>query len=204
MALDRESSEYAEYRAVRAAQRGDRWSAEAQRLYDRADTMRSKSWRTRVLREAERADRLARRARTEASNWQAEAVVREAEELADRGGVGLPDEYDDDVADEFFLTLEYEADSGRGSDVDIQLHVRRVDGAPMTAREAQHAFSVIRSQGAHEPPPGYEFAGIDWRRPHKASSRWTTGRNVDVAVRDFFSVLLLAPSNAYRFGGLKS
>lgn len=207
---DKSTVQYAEQRAAQATARARRHAAAAQRAEDAADAAQSKGWRTRRLREAERALRLMRKAVSEAKSWQAKAQTRRAGKAATskrraprRAPSVSPDEEDFDTADEFIMAVNYrEQSTPQASHVDIQMHVRREDGRKMTAQEARGVFAELRDTGVQTVPAGYEVAAVDWKRGR--ATRWRTG-NVDEALGNFYSILLTVDPNKYdfRLGGLK-
>lgn len=62
--------------------------------------------------------------------------------------------------------------SRRGSAVNVNLRIRRVDGREFGLRAAQRVMDHVRQ--TQETPDGYEVAGVDWNRP-QWGTRWRSG-----------------------------
>lgn len=67
-------------------------------------------------------------------------------------------------ADEWQFGLTYEASRGRSHDVDLNIDIRRVDGALITEREAREALAVRIDTGSF--PDIYEVALVEYRSPN--------------------------------------
>lgn len=120
---------------------------------------------------------------------------------------GASADVDETMAPEWELGVEYLSASGPGSNVDINVRVRRTDGRPMGFNEAANVLSSFRAnlaRGADNPvPSGYKFAGINWRSPNKGSRRWKSGGKRDL---ETFSTLLsesAAKPQAWRLGAVE-
>lgn len=107
------------------------------------------------------------------------------------------EEYDeplDDIAEEFEIGVEYFAAGGRASNVDINIRIRREDGGMMRASEARDVMAAMMTRfnrGEDDPTPrGYYVAGVDWKRPGKASRGWKHGDADDL--ENFKNVLYIA------------
>lgn len=183
------SSAYAFHRLRLAGARQTRHLAEYTRLQDRMDTMRSKSWRTRVRREADRVARRLDRANADYSRWTVEYRRRQARERQEQEAKQrekpkqlpepvLPDDAGDYAA-EWEIGLDYQASGGDGSNVDINIRIQRMDGREFSMAEAQAALSTLRdniNRGLSDPSPsGYQIASIDWRSPDRSSRGWKHG-----------------------------
>ncbi len=77
-------------------------------------------------------------------------------------------------AREWEVGFEYKPQqrSRRGSAVNVNLRIRRVDGREFGLRSAQRVMDHVRQ--AQETPDGYEVAGVDWNRP-QWGTRWRSG-----------------------------
>jgi hypothetical protein len=82
----------------------------------------------------------------------------------------------DDFAGEWEIGVDYDAAAGRGSDVDINIRLSRVDGMLFSSTEAAQALAEFRTRvqnGDRNPiPPGYRMAAINWRRPRGGTGGW--------------------------------
>ena len=189
---DDASVRYALHRKRLAERRLDRWNRQAQALEDRRDATKSKGWRTRLTRELDRADAAYRRAAADTRHWNTEIRQRlerdraaeQAQRLAERqlretraAEPVAPD--DEDMSVEWEVGVDYESDGGAGSNVDINIRLRRTDGRQFGFAEATRAMSALRqnvSLGRSDPaPPGYEIAGIAWQNPDRSSRGWRRG-----------------------------
>lgn len=72
--------------------------------------------------------------------------------------------------------------SRRGSAVNVNLRIRRVDGREFGLRAAQGVMDYVRQH--QETPSGYEVAGVDWNRP-QWGTRWRSGHVDDM--ENFFA-----------------
>lgn len=88
----------------------------------------------------------------------------------------------------------------RGSDVDVNLRIRRVDGRAFGVVAARRVLAHVRR--TQETPDHYMVAGVDWKRPH-AGSGWRHG---DVSDLDNFWAPMYSrdrDTSAWRFGAVK-
>ena len=204
---------YALRRLNMASARVQRWDEQAQRLEDRRDAMRSKAWRTRLTNELARVESLFRRAVTNVNRWRVEvrrrreAEVQAAAAQRQKERIAPPpsDELDEDVADEWELGVDYAATSGAGSNVDINIRLRRTDGHSFGLAEATRAMSSFRrnlSLGHGDPAPaGYEVAGVSWRNPERSSRGWRSGEWTDLG--GLWNVLYVASDEGvWRLGSV--
>lgn len=182
----RDSAAYAEYRLGLAEARGRQASRDVERAYDKADLAQSKGWRTRWLREAARAEARLRRAERDIGRWQEELEEREEPEAA-----------------EYVLALDYEADAGFSSDVDIQIHIRREDRALMRESEARKVLGALHDSGGGSIPDGYEVAAIDWRNPHKRTDFVSRRTGIEGHLANFSAIIQVSDPKDWRYGGLK-
>lgn len=94
-----------------------------------------------------------------------------------------PEDFDTDAI-EWEFGVEYLAAGGPGSNVDVNIRLKRTDGLPFGAAEALDVMAALRvnfSNGLDNPVPrGYRFAGINWRSPNKGSRRWKSGDREDL------------------------
>lgn len=187
---DNGSVAYALHRLRLAESRLQRWSDAAQSLEDRRDATKSKGWRTRLARELLRADRAYRRAVVSVREWRAEVRLRTERDrtLATKlreeprrvmsPAAGVTDE-GEDVSNEWEIGVDYDAASGAGSDVDVNIRLRRTDGRQFGFAEATRALSALRhniSLGMADPTPtGYQLADISWHNPNRAAKTWRHG-----------------------------
>lgn len=214
MARDKRTAAYAEHRAALALGRARDYGAQARYYEERAASARSKSWRTRWGNYAAAARRGERRAVAELRRWRQEAMERQAREQAMQEAARRrrqrrqakrrrreEEEEEGPSATEFVVAVDYEADAGASSDVDLQWHLRREDGAPMREREARAAFAAFVRH--RDVPDGYQVAAVDWKRPRATGWRGAREPAADAPFTNFFPILTLADEAAFRFGGLK-
>lgn len=91
----------------------------------------------------------------------------------------------EDVSDEWEIGFEYRG-ADKGSNVDVNVRIARMDGALFGATEAANVLSRFRHNMAHEAdvnpvPAGYRLAYIDWRRPRWRSDTFQSGDDDDLA-----------------------
>jgi hypothetical protein len=109
-------------------------------------------------------------------------------------------------AREWEVGFEYkpQARSKRGSAVNVNLRIRRVDGREFGLRAAQRVMDHVRQ--TQETPDQYEVAGVDWNRP-QWGTRWRSGDVGDM--ENFFAPMYSQTRNkaawkvAARFGAIK-
>ncbi len=94
--------------------------------------------------------------------------------------------------------------SKRGSAVNVNLRIRRVDGREFGLRAAQGVMAHVREY--QETPDAYEVAGVDWNRP-QWGTRWRSGDVGDM--ENFFAPMYSQRRNARawkvaaRYGAIK-
>jgi hypothetical protein len=179
--LGRGTSLYAGYRADLAYDRLIFWQREAERLEDHADTLRSKAARTRGLREAEKARKLADRAAIEFQQWQQRAETlakREEEEARRRRRKKKPPKKKPPKKRkkkeppkepprrlyEYLLKVTYEPgrrQQARAHAVWWDVRFRKLDGGRATEAELSYA---IRQMHMGNIPNGWEVLSIAWDR----------------------------------------
>lgn len=181
----RDSAAYADHRLELAQRRARAAARDVERLFDKADFAQSKSWRTRWLREAARAEAKLARAERDIVTWQQTLEDREEPE-----------------ASEYVLALDYEAEA-RSSDVDIQVHVRRMDHAPMRESEARKVLAALHDSAGESIPAGYRVAAIDWRNPNKRTDFIHRTTELRAHLANFAAIIQTSHPNDWRIGGLK-
>ena len=112
---------------------------------------------------------------------------------------------DDLMADEWEIGVDYHPVGGPpSSHVDINIRIRRTDGAAMGFKQAQRTMEELRENirlGRDQPVPrGYMVAGVDWKRPYHAFD-FTEGSPLEFEV--FRDVLYIAADTSpWRLGGV--
>jgi hypothetical protein len=141
-------------------------------------------WKRRRQREAVARREAKRRSDAARRGWETRRETRRRERESkeappkrrppiDDGGVV------DDGAFEWEIGFEYRA-GDRNQYVDVNVRIRREDGAKMGKREAQRVFERIRdelSPGSDPIPSGYLMSYIDWRRPKWSAETWRGGES---------------------------
>ena len=175
------TSLYAAYRADLAYQRMEDWRLEAIRLEDRADMARSKSVRTRLKREAERAYKNADRAAQDFVRWQEEAerlIAREEKRRRPRTKKEEPPPKR--KVYEYILKVNYRPGRKRQErhhHVWWDVRFRKVDGSRATEREVAYA---VRRLHLGDVPPGWEVVTIAWDRGTRPSNDAEPSRTGDL------------------------
>ncbi len=186
-----------------AQQRWEHWTLEAQRAEDRADSRRSKAWRTRDLREAARADGLAARASADVEKWteiaarllereerearrQRPARKTSAKKKAAKKGAPKRKRVAKKVPPpkpakryEYILKVSYEAGrkrSDKAHHVWWDVRFRKADGSRATESELEYA---VRRIHVGEIPRGWEVLSIAWDRGKRSSDYETPSREAD-------------------------
>lgn len=172
MAQDRGTSLYAAYRAELAYQRLEFWRTEAQRSEDHADTLRSKSARSKWLKKADQESRNADRAAKEFMKWQAEAerlIGAEEKRVRRRRRRKPPISPPPPKRYEYILKVSYETGrkrSDRAHHVWWDVRFRKLDGSRATERELEYA---VRRIHMGEIPRGWNVVSIAWDRGRRPS-----------------------------------
>lgn len=120
---------------------------------------------------------------------------------------GASEDVSEDESDEWEIGVDYngEGSGGRSHDVDINVRIRRADGATFGFHEALAVMGQLRanlSAGAANPiPPGYRMAAINWRRPGRGSVSWGDAGDLDA----FHNVLYVVSDDesAWRLGSVE-
>ncbi len=111
---------------------------------------------------------------------------------------------EEDAQAEWQFGLEYEA-RHRGSNVDLNVNIRRRDGRKMTRTEAVDAFQEYLRY--REAPAGYEVASIVYRSPESKRAAARTFGSRGHAVEDlqlsFDSVIANTDLADWRVGGIE-
>ena len=199
--IPRGTSLYAAYRADLAYQRVVDWQAEAQRLEDHADTLRSKSARTRARNQAAKAARNADRAATEFLKWQAEAeklIAKEEKRRKRRKRVPPPAK-----RYEYILKVSYETGrkrSDRAHHVWWDVRFRKLDGSRATEQEIAYA---VRRIHMGEIPNGWEVTSIAWDRGRRPDNL-TEPERVATSQRDLLSAMGQLGATMDNRGGVRA
>jgi hypothetical protein len=168
-----------------ALDRLSHWNAVGQAWEDRADSRRSKSWRTRDLREAARAYALADRAANDAAKWaQVAADLIEKEERDEqrrerrRKKKIPPGPPKPAKRYEYILKVSYEAgrrkgDRAKNHHVWWDVRFRKLDGSRATESELEYA---VRRLHVGEVPRGWDVVSIAWDRGKRGSWADTPSR----------------------------
>lgn len=118
---------------------------------------------------------------------------------------GASEDIIEDVSDEWEIGVDYNGEAGGGHDVDINVRLRRADGAAFGFTEAAAAMAHFRanlSHGVSNPiPAGYRMAAINWKRPERGSMKWGDAGDLDT----FNNVLYVASDDdtAWRLGSVE-
>lgn len=121
----------------------------------------------------------------------------------------------EDVSDEWEIGFEYRG-ADKGSNVDVNIRIARLDGNAFGAAEAGRVLSQFRHNLAHEKgtnpvPAGYNLAYIDWRRPRWRSDAFQSGDADDLTgfhspmytESDNDAAWSILPADSVRFGSVK-
>lgn len=110
-------------------------------------------------------------------------------------------EHEEDLMDvesvEWEIAVDYNTSgysNSKSKGVDVNVRLRRVDRQQMSFEEAYDAWSVL--QYAHELPPDYEVAVIDWRRPEGSDTEFSTASTRTARGQDALTNLLPPLVNA--------
>jgi hypothetical protein len=202
-------------RLLSALDRSEKYSAQYQRALDKADAAKSKGWRSRYLKEAQRAERLGAKADADLAQLSERAarLARDAErrEKARRQErrrsapkrKAITDRHAADLASafEYELGIDYNGARGasRGSAVAFNIRIARNDGQALTMKEAQDvARQLHKGATGDEIGGGYKVTGIDWARPGRAARE---GSPSDV--ESFSSIMRTVGLSHWRIGGIK-
>lgn len=215
-AISRGTSLYAAYRADLAYDRAQFWMLEAQRLEDRADTLRSKSARSRTLREAAKAAKLADRAASEYQKWQTRAETladREKEEAERRRRRKKPPKKKRPPKKkkppkeppqrryEYLLKVTYKPGrrgEARAHAVWWDVRFRKTDGGRATEAELAR---VIRTLHMGDVPLGWEVLSIAWDRGTRGGRDDVPGREA-AGHRDMMQALASLGATMDSRGGI--
>ena len=106
---------------------------------------------------------------------------------------------------EWQFGLEYEASRRGGHNVDLNVNIRRKDGAAFTADDAKRAMRARLSTGAF--PEEYEVADVLYRSPDSKSAKGRTfrdgGYDADSLNESFDAVIISTHIADWRVGGIE-
>lgn len=139
------------------------------------------------------------RLENQVENYGAALVEREQEDERAAGR-----RVSEDSQPEWQFGLSYVA-ARRGSNIDLNVDIRRVDGQPMTRSDAVEQFHMFLDMGMA--PEGIEVAKVMYRSPEQHGARGeqfrTGGHSVDELTDAFNSVMTTVNFTDWRVGGIE-